>query len=801
MFPVLVGLGPEERGELDLEPHVLRDRGFARLDETLARIARTSPVVLCMDDVQWADADSAGALTQLLHDDSRNRLVVLAHVDEWLARNPGVFVEDIRLGELDDAEAHSLATSLLPQAPAPILDRVVREGAGFPFLIGRLATEIEERGSADGEVSASTDHVFDHLPPGAREVIEIVAVASSPLPASVVALAAGLDHAQTRRVLFDAERQRLVVARRGQEGRDLEMGHDWIRRNVVGQIPADQLEAIHGKIVGALLATGRDEPEVLLPHLLGARDRQRAAQAALQVARRAEKGLAFERAADHYALVLSLGYHEGRRLELLERRAEALANAGRAAGAAQCLDEAAALATADAATKRRLLRRAGELWLRSGYVDQGRAALQSVFDSFGIRFPSSAAAATRTAMFGRLRTLARSLSPPASANGPATAEDLERLDALWAATTGLSMLDWTTADALGVQHLLGALDVGDPARLARALGYEASFEAAIGGPLFERRLKTIVAAMERAVERADAPYLRAWMQSTLGVVAWFRGEWKTAWAHCSSAASIYRGECRGAAWERVVADVYGFSALTYLGAFDVLERLVPEDLRSARDRGDLYAVTNLAFYDSAVRLARGQADEAIRGVEDAIRPFPRSRFLSIHYGIDYAIAQGELYRDRPDRAWDVVERGWPLWNRAGLTRARSVRLEIAYLRARVALAVLRSTPKGERGAAARRVLADSLRRLERDPTPPAPGLHRAARAAEHVLAGRVESAITEFADAATAFERAHMSLHAAAARHHRVQLAKEDAGGSLDAWPGIADTRRFFALAVSGSAP
>jgi hypothetical protein len=283
---------------------------------------------------------------------------------------------------------------------------------------------------------------------------------------------------------------------------------------------------------------------------------------------------------------------------------------------------------------------------------------------------------------------------------------------------------------------------------------------------------------------------------THGCVSWYRGDWRQAWERCRSAAAIYRDECRGSEWELALSQVFGFSALTYLGDFEELQRRVPDALQSARDREDRYAAVNLAFYESAVRLWRGEADEAIRIAEDAIRPFPRTTILSIHYGIDYAIAQGELYRGHADRAWTILDRGWPEWRRAGLTQAQCARVEIDYLRTRIALAVLSSRPDRATTRDAVRVFEHAVRRLNRDRLAPASALTKAAQAGRHALAGDVERADSLLSEAAVRFDECDMALHAVAARHHRDVLAGRPAAATpaTDRRPPGADERFYHTL-------
>jgi hypothetical protein len=413
-------------------------------------------------------------------------------------------------------------------------------------------------------------------------------------------------------------------------------------------------------------------------------------------------------------------------------------------------------------------------------VAEGLDAFRPVLAEFGITVPSSRGAALRSAMWGRLRFILRGMRfqpRPASQIAP---EVLERLDALWGIRTGLLMLDWALADAFGQQHLHETLDCGEPERVVRTLAAELSMEAALGGRFFDRRCDAMVRATETAQSASDQASLRAWTMMMRGATSWFHGKWADAWANCHAAYKIYNDECRAVTWEMSVCDVFGLSALTYLGDIAELVKQLPAVHRAVRERGDLYATSNLAFFESYALLAHDRPDDAVRIAEDAIRPFPRSKLLSIHYGIDYALSQGKLYRGDIEAAWHLMATAYPDWKAMGNATLQGVRVEVHYLRARIALAVIEQ--KGPARHDAERVLEDAHRHLAKDALPAARPLAEATRAAQAHLAGRRRMAIAGLHEAARGFDEQRMSLHSAACRHQLSRLgAPGYAGASKDA--------------------
>ncbi|MCU1278798.1 MAG: hypothetical protein JWM53_2344, partial [bacterium] len=619
IFPVLAGLDPGARREAasDSEPSTLRDRGFACVRELVTRIAAARRLVLCIDDAQWGDADSARFMVELLQPSTRGVLIIAlqrpgvggdsfpAVLDDWLTHgSDGVVIRDIRLRELGSADSRALAAACLgAAADAGMVERIAKEADGNPFFIRQLA---ETRPTIGGETDASPVQFAEllvaklgALSPAARRVIEVVALAARPLSEQVAMHAAMVEGADARAVLQSAQQSRLIAGTGGANDVLFESVHDRIREEVTCLISRDTSRSHHVNIANAMIAAGQREPERLLPHLVGGEDHERASDVALEAAQRAEAVLAFERAAEHYGLVARLGRRPSLQAHLLERRGEMLASAGRCAEAARSLQDAASSLREEALSvaiksAHALNRRSGELWLRSGYVNEGFACFEGVLRELDLRAPRSEKEAFRTALWLRLKLMLRGRRFRPREPQEIPPETVDRLDTLWGATTSLAMLKPMSADVFQLRHLMGALAAGDSERVIRSLVHEASFESLIGGPLFDRRCRAMIGEMMALSERSPQPYFRAWALQGRGMVAWFHGDWQRAWKDCDAAVKLYTDNCRAVSWELAVCDVYRLSALTYLGRFAELAAIVPEAHRAVRERGDLYATTNLA---------------------------------------------------------------------------------------------------------------------------------------------------------------------------------------------------------------
>ena len=158
VFPVLLQVEAianarrdQERGSVD--PLDLRRRAFEALRELLGRLADRGSLVVWIDDLQWADADSAVLLDELLRPPGPPAmLTVLCFRSEETAAKPFLQAlleragqdawSTISLEPMTEDEALALIGGLLP-ADSALTDRdkhrMTREAGGSPFVLEQLA--------------------------------------------------------------------------------------------------------------------------------------------------------------------------------------------------------------------------------------------------------------------------------------------------------------------------------------------------------------------------------------------------------------------------------------------------------------------------------------------------------------------------------------------------------------------------------------------------------------------------------------------------------------------------------------
>lgn len=212
----------------DLAPEAARLRVFAYLLETLEAFALEHPLVLIIDDLQWADELTVAALRYLARatNKGRSRILVVAvardeGVPETLAE---VAVERIRLSPLGEDAIGRMVADMLGQREPPLdlagfltvvargnplyitefLRAAVEEGQLFRDLggrwrlqEGRSTEQVYQAFGAPRRLQALLARRLDRLPPAPRRLLSAASVLGRAVEPDLLGQVAGLDAAAT----------------------------------------------------------------------------------------------------------------------------------------------------------------------------------------------------------------------------------------------------------------------------------------------------------------------------------------------------------------------------------------------------------------------------------------------------------------------------------------------------------------------------------------------------------------------------------------------------------------------------
>lgn len=815
IFPVLtqvraVAQAPTPNYEV-ADPHQLRKRAFAAVKELLARLADRGPLVLCLDDVQWGDADSAALLLELLSPpDPPAMLVVASYRGDAAAGSPllralrerhpspatdspvagaAAPVQQLVLGPLAEADALELARNLEAQhgVEESRATEVVREAAGNPFFVGQLVHYLATQAATPAELGTlSLEHVTlarrAALPDAAQRLLEVLAVAAHPMSPGGAAAAARVGDAEAALAMLRSQAWTHARGPRGDSA--IECFHDRIREIVAGALGDDGRQRYHLDIARTLRARGEGSPVQLAQHFLAGGARTDAAHHAVLAADHAAHALAFDDAAQLYEMALEAGQHDadGRRT-LLERRADALAHAGRAHTAGETYLAAAEGLPADRALG--LRRRAAEQLLASGHLDEGTAALDSVLSAVDMRLAPTPRRALASLVGNRVRVRLRGLNFTRREEADVDPALLMRIDTCWAVASGLALVDTVRANDFQARHLLLALQAGEPSRLVRALSFESGFVATAGSQA-RARATALSETAQALAESLQEPYGHAVVAMTSGMIAYLSGDWPAALRQSEAAEKLLSERCTGVLWELSAARRFLLSSLAFMGRLRSLGQRAPALLRDARQRSNLYAETDLhTRLLTPALLAAGDPDRAIADSESALRRWSHQGFHLQHYNHLMTATQCDMYRGQPRAALARMQATWPALSRSMLLRIQSLRVELLHLRGRLSLQCM-GAGGPERGPL--REVRGWVKQLRTERVDWADGCAASLEAGLAGLHGDHRAAEAALRQAISTFDGCQMALHAAAAR---ARLADRLGGQEGNALRGQSDA--YFA--------
>lgn len=213
---------------------------------------------------------------------------------------------------------------------------------------------------------------IESLPPLAKELLEVVAVAVRPITTAIAGYCLK-EVSESLRFLVSANLVRIVVLDEPERG--FEPYADEVRRATLQLIGERRIGELHRTLVAALEVLPGVEPHWLLSHYRGGGLHERAREYSIIAAKRALDVLAFDHAASMYLSALEyVTEKDPSWCEINVGCAEAMAKAGRGEEAAQAYVRAAAVCTGREQIALRSL--AVSQWMRSGHVDRGLELLK-----------------------------------------------------------------------------------------------------------------------------------------------------------------------------------------------------------------------------------------------------------------------------------------------------------------------------------------------------------------------------------------------------------------------------------------
>jgi len=697
-FPVLerLPLIASSGGRIPAEPNAQRRLVFDGLLSLLRGLSRSTPLLVCIEDLQWADTDSLALLQALLTADEPPRCLFLA-----TARPLERF--ERTLGPTLRAILSAACTERLPLPPIGLevardltrrmatgrldegsIEVVARESEGHPMFLAELVRVAIEQGATQ-EKGATLERAIlrraGRLSLSGRTLLQLLAVASTPLPRALLRDALGLSGEELLRGLSELSDAHLVRAF-GQGA--VECYHARIREAVSAALDPQSRAQDHGRLARALEVTSPDSPARIGSHWLGAGEPRRAIPWLERAALAADDMYAFDQTAALYTELLQLSEHADRDRVQGWRVAQgnALMNAGRSAEAARAY--LSALDDENAQQAAILRRLSSQALLQAGEVELGLSEMRTLFRETNLVFAETTTRALLSLGAQKISLQFVDFWVEPLPDSRISAHKRAALDHLFALAPALGWVDMVRGVDLSARHLRLSLKTRDIRHMSLALAYESSMsEAAQGGSAHSDRC--LARARELAARVGD-PYLEAVCDANAGLVAFFRVQLETARALLTAAERGYREDCVGASWSLGVARTNLLTTLILLGESRTHETLSRQWLQEAKDRGDRLGYTSLVVLGAAYQweLNHGDIEGAERSVDACMAGWPAQPFSSQHLG--HIISKVNIKRMQGGAAaHEYIEQRWNEVARSLLGRSDFVRGSLLPIRAHCAL--------------------------------------------------------------------------------------------------------------------
>jgi ABC-type oligopeptide transport system substrate-binding subunit/class 3 adenylate cyclase len=329
-----------------LSPEALQWRTFEVVGQLFAQLAESSPLVLALEDLHWADPTSVLLLEQLLSlaEEAPVLLVLTLRPErdhpswslrEHAGREFPHLLREIDLGPLGDADGELLAALVAPATlPAELERRVLEAADGNPFFLEELVRSLADVGAL---VRTDDGWRFDHaveveVPPTVEKAIlarldrlsatarDLVTAASALGRTFALPLLEGVLGGADGDALHELQRLGLLRQSRRWPQPEFRFRHALIQETAYRTLLTDQRTRLHRRAAEWLEEryAGRDAEVLglLAFHWLRAEDEAKAADYLLRAGDKARLEYALDEAIEHYRDLLPLLERRGERQEI-----------------------------------------------------------------------------------------------------------------------------------------------------------------------------------------------------------------------------------------------------------------------------------------------------------------------------------------------------------------------------------------------------------------------------------------------------------------------------------------------------
>jgi DNA-binding NarL/FixJ family response regulator len=308
LAPALRSYYPAVAANSGIDARYEQQRLFESVAAWCEALSAHAPVLLLVDDVQWADSATVFLLRQLARRGHRLRLLLVVTVRDWESEQaPGLsdvlldlnrerLVTHLRLGRLGRDETGDLLAAMFTEAiPPELRDGIYEQTEGNPFFVEEVCKDLIEEGKLvyrDGRwqpssmarikipqtVRAAILARVARVPEPAQEALRLAAIIGREFDLETLQRAGDLDEGTLITALESALRAQLIseVDSGDTTGLRFSFVHTLIPTALRESTMHLRRRLLHGRVTQALESLRPDDYEALAYHAAEAGDAGRA---------------------------------------------------------------------------------------------------------------------------------------------------------------------------------------------------------------------------------------------------------------------------------------------------------------------------------------------------------------------------------------------------------------------------------------------------------------------------------------------------------------------------------------------
>ena len=288
-----------------LEPPLLQKKIFSSVIDYIEACSVSSPSVLVIEDLHWADPVSLALLEELMRATDRSMLAIVVLMrpyredaawgfHETAARSFSHRYRSVRLDPLDESHARDMVGDLLGEGSLPdtLLEMISDRAEGNPFFVEEILRELMETGALThgddgwtftgdpdriripGGVTGLLTARLDRLEEPSRLVLQLASVLGREFEFSELGELAGSAE-DTDTALTDLMRRDLLVEQSRIPTRIYAFRHALIQETAYDTILLKTRRALHAEVAERLIDADA-EPHEIAHHLIESRQEHRA---------------------------------------------------------------------------------------------------------------------------------------------------------------------------------------------------------------------------------------------------------------------------------------------------------------------------------------------------------------------------------------------------------------------------------------------------------------------------------------------------------------------------------------------